>query len=88
MIIHWAELRRCCKQLLAWTLFIIIVAPFLLLFGAVAFAIGASQAEHYLGTNASEAVGIVFASIVGVATLRALVWWTTRLSPNRRLMWW
>ena len=78
MIIHWDEARRCGKRLLAWTLFAVIVVPFLVLFGSVAFALAASQAEHYVGTRASGIIGIVVAGVAVIVTLQALIWWTTK----------
>ena len=78
MIIHWDEVRSIGKRLLAWTIFAALVAPFLVLIGAVSFAIAASQVEQFAGTRASELSGIVAASAAVVVTLQALIWWIAR----------
>ena len=78
MIIHWDELRRYGKRLCAWVVFAVVVTPFLILIGAIAFALAASRTEQQLGARASEFVGIAAACIAVIALLQALLWWISR----------
>jgi hypothetical protein len=67
-MIHWDEVARCLWQLIARAIFVVIVAPFIIIFGACIYALAASQAQHYIGSVTSDYVGaaaaIAFVSLI------------------------
>jgi len=81
-MIQWDEVARSLWRLMIRAIFVLIVTPFIILFGACAYALAASQAQCHISSGVSDYFGAAAAIAFGGLTFYVLGCWFVAVERN------